>query len=145
MSEYAKRAVMEIMAHYAKHVQAMTAEGLHEKSDIAAELAWRDAQLESFNAQLAELRDLNMKSTTGADAAHVRLLAEVNMQRLRITGAKDPMMWYADLIGELVPYCGRWPEAYKSREPAGYLNRVEFADAEIVTLHPDGRVEPNTP
>ena len=58
MSEYAKRAVMGIMAHYAKHVQAMTAEGLHEKSDIAAELAWRDAQLESCNTQLAELRDV---------------------------------------------------------------------------------------
>ena len=64
------------------------------------------------------------------------------MQMLRITGAKDPLMWYADLIGEIVPYCGKWREAYKSLEPAGYLNRVEFADAEIVTLHPDGRVEP---
>lgn len=65
------------------------------------------------------------------------------MQMLRITGAKDPLMWYAGLIGELVPYCGQWREAYKSLEPAGYLNRVEFADAEIVTLRPDGSVEPN--
>lgn len=28
---------------YCKHVSAMTREGLYEKSDIAAELAWRDA------------------------------------------------------------------------------------------------------
>lgn len=65
------------------------------------------------------------------------------MQMLRITKAKDPLMWYADLIGDLVPYCGQWRDAYKSLEPAGFLNRVEFADAEIVTLHPDGRVEPS--
>ena len=56
------------------------------------------------------------------------------MQMLRITQCRDPLMWYADLVGELVPYCGQWPEAYKSLEPAGYINRVEFEDAEIVTL-----------
>jgi hypothetical protein len=60
------------------------------------------------------------------------------MKMLRITGAKDGLVWYAPLIGELVPFCGRWPEAYKSLEPAGYLNRVEFADAELVELAADG-------
>lgn len=64
------------------------------------------------------------------------------MQMLRITQCRDPLMWYAGLVGELVPYCGRWPEAYKSREPAGYLNRVEFNDAELVELLPDGSAEP---
>lgn len=62
---------------------------------------------------------------------------------LRITQCRDNLMWYAGRIGELVPYCGRWPEAYKSREPAGYINRVEFDDAEIVTLNPDGTVTPD--
>jgi len=56
------------------------------------------------------------------------------MKLLLITGAKDPLMWYADKIGMHVPYCGQWPEAYKSLEPAGYLNRVEFGDAEIVEV-----------
>ena len=56
---------------------------------------------------------------------------------LRVTGCRDPMMWYADKVGDLVPYCGEWPEAFKSREPAGYINRVEFADAEIVTISTD--------
>ena len=59
------------------------------------------------------------------------------MQMLRITACRDPMMWYADKVGTLVPYLGRWPEAYKSREPAGYVNRVEFGDAEVVDV-PDG-------
>ena len=59
------------------------------------------------------------------------------MKMLRITRCSDPMMWYADLVGELVPYGGRWPEAYRSVEPAGYVNRVEFEDAEIVEVAPE--------
>jgi hypothetical protein len=62
------------------------------------------------------------------------------MKMLRILACKDPLMWYANHIGELVPYCGRWREAYKSLEPAGYLNRVEFEDAEVVELAPDGTI-----
>ncbi len=47
-------------------------------------------------------------------------------------------MWYSGLVGKLVPFCGQWNEAYKSLEPSGFLNRVEFADAEIATLNADG-------
>jgi len=44
MSEYANRDPRSMGKFYTKHVNAMTEEGLHEKSDIAAELAWRDIQ-----------------------------------------------------------------------------------------------------
>lgn len=64
-------------------------------------------------------------------------------QMLRITQCRDNLMWYSNLVGKLVPYCGNWKEAYKSREPAGYINRVEFADAEIVTINQDGTTEKN--
>jgi hypothetical protein len=53
MSEYADRDIMALDkdgGHYCRHVMAMTREDLHGKSDIAAELAWRDwriAQLEA--------------------------------------------------------------------------------------------------
>ena len=40
-------------------------------------------------------------------------------------------MWYAGLVGKTVPYLGRWPEAYKSRDTGGHINRVELADATI--------------
>lgn len=50
---------------------------------------------------------------------------------LRIKKCNDPLMWYAGKVGELVPYCGQWPEGYASREPAGFLNIVRFTDAEI--------------
>ena len=45
MTHYAKRTPWALEPHYSAHVEAMTAEGLHEKSDIAAELAWRDSVL----------------------------------------------------------------------------------------------------
>lgn len=42
-------------------------------------------------------------------------------------------LWYADKVGEHVPFLGIWPgEGYKSREPAGYINIVYFPDADIV-------------
>lgn len=46
---YAARNVMtldDMGDHYGKHVSAMTIEGLHKKSDIAAELAYRDAVIQ---------------------------------------------------------------------------------------------------
>ncbi|KXJ61664.1 MAG: hypothetical protein AXW14_08620 [Alteromonas sp. Nap_26] len=40
---------------YGEHVSAMTSEKLHSKSDIAAELAWRDEQLTKTNERVKEL------------------------------------------------------------------------------------------
>jgi hypothetical protein len=52
-----KRDLWRFGAHFEKHVAAMTAEGLHRKSDIAAELAFRDAEIERLRQQLeAELK-----------------------------------------------------------------------------------------
>lgn len=43
--------------YYSRHVEAMTAEGLHAKSDIAAQLAWRDAEIARLTAELAADRE----------------------------------------------------------------------------------------
>lgn len=48
---YAERDEMALGQFYVDHVCAMTAEGLHEKSDIAAELAWRDARINEIKGQ----------------------------------------------------------------------------------------------
>ncbi len=53
---------------------------------------------------------------------------------LKITGCKDSSMWYRDKVGQYVGYCGTWPEGYKSREDAGYLNIVKFEDASLVLV-----------
>ncbi len=43
--------------YYCRHVSAMTAEGLHSKSDIAAELGWRDWQIDLVIAERKALRE----------------------------------------------------------------------------------------
>lgn len=48
MSEYAERDHVAQGEHYLRHVDAMTTEGLHRKSAIAAELAHRDIVIEQL-------------------------------------------------------------------------------------------------
>ena len=37
--------------YYVRHVSAMTREGLYNKSDIAAELGWRDREIDRLRAE----------------------------------------------------------------------------------------------
>ena len=61
---YAERDLMEQGQYYADHIMAMTSEKLHDKSDIAAELAHRDQQndilrmkIELLDEQVRQLKD----------------------------------------------------------------------------------------
>lgn len=54
---YAKRDARALGDHYTRHVEAMTAEGLHAKSAIAAELAWRDQRIEALEVDRNALRE----------------------------------------------------------------------------------------
>lgn len=51
MKHYAKRDIQN-QKFYLEHVFAMTSEGLHSKSDIAAELAHRDKEIFNLKTQL---------------------------------------------------------------------------------------------
>jgi hypothetical protein len=53
--------------HYCAHVSAMTTEGLHGKSDIAAELAFRDAEIAKLRSalQAARIEITNMSIAYG--------------------------------------------------------------------------------
>lgn len=55
MSEYADRDIIAQGSYYLRHVSAMTAERLHEKSDIAAELAHRDQEIDRLRAERGAL------------------------------------------------------------------------------------------
>ena len=55
---YADRDIIQQGKHYTDHVRAMTAEGLHSKSDIAAELAHRDIQRDELLAALKSLMEM---------------------------------------------------------------------------------------
>ena len=56
------------------------------------------------------------------------------MEALLITSRGDGMRWYADKVGEIVPLLAIERTEYKSREDAGYINFVQFADAKIVEV-----------
>lgn len=53
---YAERDIEAQGVHYSNHVCAMTGEKLHSKSDIAAELAHRDMQIELLQEREANIR-----------------------------------------------------------------------------------------
>ena len=52
---YTERDIIEQGDYYSRHTSAMTGEGLDRKSDIAAELAHRDIQIDQLQARIAEL------------------------------------------------------------------------------------------
>ncbi|MCG7948021.1 MAG: hypothetical protein N0C84_16900 [Candidatus Thiodiazotropha taylori] len=56
MSEYSDRDIENLGGFYTRHAMAMTEEGLHEKSDIAAELGWRDQQIEQLKIEAGMLK-----------------------------------------------------------------------------------------
>jgi len=57
------------------------------------------------------------------------------LRMLHITSCRDPLMWYANRVGQFVPLTRRLPEGgWQSREPAGYSNIVHKLDAEEVTV-----------
>lgn len=68
--EYADRDVCALDkagGHYSRHVQAMTEEELRDKSDIAAELAFRDAEIERLRAEVVHWREARRASQEGGD------------------------------------------------------------------------------
>lgn len=54
---YAKRDIIGQGEFYTRHVMAMTAEGLHDKSSIAAELAHRDQRIAELERMLSSCID----------------------------------------------------------------------------------------
>ena len=79
--QYADRDRQAQGAYYVTHVGAMTAEGLHSKSSIAAELAHRDIEIARLHAENTALQ-------SGYDAARLEiasLQAEVAKYRESMT------------------------------------------------------------
>lgn len=73
MNHYKKRDARELDPFFGEHMQAMTAEALYDKADIALELAFRDKRIAALEAELEQLGD-------GRPSESTRLL-EDNLQR----------------------------------------------------------------
>lgn len=59
MKHYGQRDPRALGKHYTNHLQAMTTEALHAKSDIACELALRDSIIEMLRRALSDLVQVN--------------------------------------------------------------------------------------
>ena len=61
MTHYAERDIEnldKVGGYYVRHVNALTAEGLHAKSDIAAELGQRDKTIDDLRVTIAQLTSI---------------------------------------------------------------------------------------
>lgn len=56
------------------------------------------------------------------------------MLALRVINCSDPMMWYQDLVGEIVPFVNDDGFSFWSRERCGFINTVQYCDAELVDI-----------
>ena len=56
------------------------------------------------------------------------------MQMLKIIKCSDPIRWYANLIGQTVPYVGDSMCEYMSQDRVGCVNYVQYEDAELVDV-----------
>lgn len=82
--QYAERDLMgmdDAGNHYCRHISAMTREGLDSKSDIAAELGWRDMQIAALQQKLdaaeAKLADLDKQDPIGYHSEDARAVFRV--------------------------------------------------------------------
>lgn len=93
MSEYAERDILKQGKHYVRHVAAMTAEGLCSKSDIAAELAHRDIEIDRLRA--VEMKAYLLVSGLFDTLKSISVLADLN--GISICGRPAP-----DIVQELL-------------------------------------------
>lgn len=75
--QYADRDRRALGGHYYRHVSAMTGEELHAKTAIAAELAWRDAQIETVTRE----RDVAREALDVSEKSVGEYMAERNQAR----------------------------------------------------------------
>ncbi|MEX3036399.1 hypothetical protein AB4K08_00830 [Serratia fonticola] len=85
--QYDERNAMALGDYHGRHVHAMTVESLHTKSDIAAELGYRDKRIDELLAALEEkdqrIKELSSALTIekGASAFDSRRTAHIDRMR----------------------------------------------------------------
>jgi hypothetical protein len=80
VNQYASRDILgldEKGNYYSKHVSAMTREGLHSKSDIAAELAFRDARIEDLTLMRLVIKGV-VENVDNPDLMRVQIKEALN-------------------------------------------------------------------
>jgi hypothetical protein len=124
---------------YLAHYDAMTSEGLHDKGDIATELAWRDAEIERlhtenktlFNLKLLQEEQFRYDIEHMRDAEIERLTKEIEVQGrnvkalVKIAITKDHQIEQLDAKIERLSHAVRLAASQKLPDE---MNAREFAD-----------------
>ena len=127
--QYAERdasALDEAGGYYIRHVSAMTKEGLHSKSDIAAELGFRDMRIDQLNHRINQL--LTERNATGLAIDHalngdlpeqrgllsrLQMLSLLATQRDELLEALEEVTEYAEMAMEQANKAGsEWEIGY---------------------------------
>lgn len=98
-----KRECWKLGEHYTRHSLAMESEGLHMKSDIAAELAVRDAEIEHLRAEVASWKGVAHDHSERLKKLDQRLTAcsEMLLRHACYCGSKSRDV---NMHGEQCPY-----------------------------------------
>jgi len=129
--------------YYARHVFAMTAEQLHAKSDIAAELGWRDMQIDQMRQKLDDEADaLTVAYMSGysrgkhPSTAIARRIKGVRVDGDRVVvavkGGNDAARWLCEqivLLIESVP-AQQAPDAQPAKRSAIDVQHLPSDDTE---------------
>lgn len=93
VKRYAERDAYELDKagnYYCRHVSAMTGEGLHSKSDIAAELGWRDMQIDALLAD-NELSKQLINAASGQSQSSLAYIEKLTAERDALIAERDAM------------------------------------------------------
>lgn len=118
--------------YYCRHVAHMTRENLHSKSDIAAELGWRDMQIANLQQQLTDTTNILKSAGIEADtvqAGVMGLKAQRDALAAENAALKELATGYADLadsrLSEITANC----ESDCRRECYEACNKTPATDA----------------
>tara|TARA_R110000851_G_C13102500_1_gene568978 strand:+ start:40961 stop:41314 length:354 start_codon:yes stop_codon:yes gene_type:complete len=89
---YATRHIIGQGEFYTRHVMAMTAEGLHDKSSIAAELAHRDQRIAELEREAALSRDM----VVNAENLALKVQADYYRAMERVVKLEDALRPFAE-------------------------------------------------
>jgi len=75
----------DLEPHYTTHVGAMTTYGLHHKSDIALQLAFRDQRIERLDEECQQIDDAVEAAGGKRDGDHVAFIVGLHSENARLT------------------------------------------------------------
>lgn len=108
MSEYEDRDIVAQGMFYIKHVSAMTAEKLHAKSDIAAELAYRDMRITELEAELTAIK---AQAEDATEYVLAQINAELRAENNRLRKKEGELRIKSEFLSarQCPDHNGKWP------------------------------------